>query len=72
MRSNDFVFGMNDSGHVHLDMVLRLLKCLPEGVTEIYFHPGDSLEEMSALTSPAMRQELLTSQIETITFSDLC
>ncbi len=69
--SNDFVFGMNDSGHVHLDLVLRLLKYLPEGVTEIYFHPGGSIEEMGALTSPAVRQALLTSRIETITFGDL-
>jgi len=71
MHANDFVFGMNDSGHVHLNLVLRFLKFLPQGVTEIYFHPGDDPNELEALTSPAMRQALLTSQIETIAFCDL-
>jgi hopanoid biosynthesis associated protein HpnK len=71
VHANDFVFGMNDSGHVHLDLVLRFLKFLPQGVTEIYFHPGDDPNELAALTSPAMQQALLTSQIETITFCDL-
>lgn len=71
LRTNDFVFGMNDSGHMHLDFILRLVKFLPQGVTEIYFHPGDNINELEALTHPAMPQVLRDSQIQTISFSDL-
>ena len=69
--SNDFVFGINDSGHMNLDLVLRFLSQLPPGVTEIYFHPGGDKKELEALTHPAMRQVLLSSHIQTISFSDL-
>lgn len=71
VHSNDFVFGMNDSGHLHLDLMLRFFKFLPPGVGEIYFHPGDNADELEALTDPALREALLVSQIRTISFSDL-
>ncbi len=69
--SNDLVFGMNDSGHIRLDLILRFLEFLPHGVTEIYFHPGDDPNELEALVNPAIRQALLSSQIQVIHFSDL-
>jgi hopanoid biosynthesis associated protein HpnK len=69
--SNDFVFGVNDSGHMNLDLVLRFLSRIPPGVTEIYFHPGGDTKELEALTHPAVRQALLSSQTQTISFSDL-
>jgi hopanoid biosynthesis associated protein HpnK len=82
VHSNDFVFGMNDSGRMNLDLVLRFLRQLPPGVTEIYFHPTipeidrggkDSCNqaEYEALTSPELRQALLASGIQLIAFSDL-
>jgi hopanoid biosynthesis associated protein HpnK len=71
LRFNDFVFGMNDSGHMHLDLMLRFLKFLPPGVAEIYFHPGDNANELEALIDPAVREALLDSQIERIGFCDL-
>ena len=85
VHSNRFIFGMNDSGHMDLNLVLRLLKYLPQGVTEIYFHPGaygrpkadHSLEgnpaedEFEVLTSPAIQQVLLAFNIQRIAFSDL-
>jgi len=71
LNSNDLVFGMNDSGGIHLDLILRFLRFLPQGVTEIYFHPGDDPNELEALINPAMRQALLSSQIQVIHFSDL-
>ncbi len=71
VHSNDLVFGMNESGHMNLDLVLRLLSQLPSGVTEIYFHPGGNTKELEALTHPAIRQALLSLQIQTISFSDL-
>ncbi len=71
VHSNDFVFGMNDSGRLHLDLMLRFLKFLPPGVAEIYFHPGDNADELEALIDPALQEALLASQIRTISFSDL-
>jgi hopanoid biosynthesis associated protein HpnK len=85
LRWNNFIFGMNDSGHMHLDLVLRFLKHLPEGVTEIYFHPGIDYrskneltvkknrfqDELEVLTHPSLREALLASDIARIVFSDL-
>ncbi len=71
LHSNDLVFGMTDSGHMNLDLVLRLLSQLASGVTEIYFHPGGNAKELEALTHPAIRQALLSLHIQTISFSDL-
>jgi hopanoid biosynthesis associated protein HpnK len=82
VHSNDFVFGMNDSGDMHLDLVLRFLRQLPPGVTEIYFHPaipdidrrGEDRShggKYETLTDLQLRQVLLTSGIQQIAFSDL-
>ncbi len=83
--SNRFIFGMNDSGGMNLDLVLRFLRHLPSGVSEIYFHPAsrpcvetDRIvrnyayeEEFQALKSPALRQALLASDIQCTGFGDL-
>ena len=85
MRSNHFVFGMNDSGNMRLDLVIRFLRQLPDGVSEIYFHPASRRspeldlamanyhfrEEFDALTSPVLEQFLRDSDIQRIAFSDL-
>ncbi len=80
--SNDFLFGLNDSGRMDIDLVLRLLECVPSGVTEIYFHPQISdthrtgedrfrHREYETLTNPGLRQALLTSGAKLIAFGDL-
>jgi len=85
LSSNDFVFGLHDSGAMHADLVLRILDRLPEGVTEIYFHPATRRcpeidrtmpdyhheDELRALTDDSIRQALLAARIERIAFSDL-
>jgi len=85
VRSNHFVFGLNDSGNMTLELVLRFIQYLPSGVTEIYFHPASGhdseidrgrksyryREEFAALISPTLRKALLDSNIQCITFSDL-
>ncbi len=77
LSSNNYVFGMSDSGSMNFDLLLRFLKHLPDGCTEIYFHPAisgkkmNAMTEFEALTSPEIRQTLLTSGIERIAFSDL-
>jgi len=72
MVVNDAVFGLAWSGAVTEERVLRLVPELPEGISELYFHPAagrDGLierwmpdyrheEELAALVSPAVRAAL--------------
>lgn len=69
--SNDFLFGMYDSGQLCHDLMLRFLKLLPSGIGEIYFHPGSNTGDLEALTNPEVREALLDLQIQTISFCDL-
>jgi chitin disaccharide deacetylase len=82
---NDFVFGMADSGAMTLDLVLRMIRNLPDGVTEIYMHPatGRSPEldrtmpnyrhedEFTALLSKLLFDAMSALQIKRIAFGDL-
>ena len=82
---NDFVFGMNDTGRMTSERVLRLLQNLPPGVSEMYFHPATRKwaamtpamrsyayeEELAALTSPAIMDALRAHGIALTTFSDV-
>ncbi len=72
MVTNDAVFGLADSGHMTEARVLRILDVLPDGVSEIYFHPAAGRDavidatmpeyeheaELAALLSPAVRARL--------------
>lgn len=80
--SNDFVFGMNDSGGMNPNLFLQFLKYLPDGVTEVYFHPiickidstkkdSNSEKEFQTLINPLVRQTILASGIQLVGFSDL-
>jgi hopanoid biosynthesis associated protein HpnK len=40
LETTDYVFGIRWSGHMTLDRVRKLLKNLPDGSSEIYFHPA--------------------------------
>ena len=84
LQHNDFIFGMRDTGRMGADRVLALVSRLPEGVTEIYFHPAvrKSPEtpwpehyrceaELEALTSPAVAASLKAFGIRRISFSEL-
>ena len=85
LRSNDFVFGMADSGAMDPDLVRSFVGQLQEGVTEIYFHPAtrrcptldrtmplyDHEGEFRALTDPGVRAELERAGVQRIAFSDL-
>lgn len=66
---NDHVFGLAWSGHMTADRLVRLAQHMPDGVSEIYFHPAarrDSVldklmpdyaheAELAALCNPAVR-----------------
>jgi chitin disaccharide deacetylase len=79
MRSNDNVFGIAWSGHMTRARVQRLLPNLPDGVSEIYFHPAterdatvaalmpdyEHVEELAALVDPATRAALGETELTT-------
>lgn len=85
MAHNDYIFGMNDTGHMTEERVMGLLAHLPHGVSEIYFHPAlakwDGMDpgmasyaceaEFRALTSPVIASALRQYDIQKISFSDL-
>lgn len=84
LECNDRLFGLRDTGRMTEERVLALVGQLPEGVTEIYFHPATHRwqeipwpthyaceAEFAALTSPAVRAALLAAGIPRIAFTDL-
>ncbi len=85
LRCNDYLFGIHDSGRMREERVLKYLGNLPQGVSEIYFHPAlgswsdgappaaDYLyeQEFGALTSPKVAAAMHASGIEMVTFGDL-
>jgi len=85
IRHNDYVFGLHDSGSMAADLVLRMIRNLPEGVTEIYFHPATRRcpeidrtmagyrheEELRALTSGRVLASIAGGAIQRVAFCDL-
>jgi chitin disaccharide deacetylase len=85
VRSNEYVFGLNDSGQMDIYLVLRMLRHLPQGVTEMYFHPATRRcpeidrtmptyrheREFEALISPAVREAIAAAGFQRVAFSQL-
>ncbi len=85
IAANDHVFGLAWSGAMVEARVLALLPCLPDGVSEIYFHPAvertpgiaaampgyRNPEELAALVSPLIRRRIEELGIDLISYSDL-
>ncbi len=83
IASNDHVFGLSASGHMHEHNLLRILDRLPAGVSEIYCHPAtrtgltasmagyDHPGELAALVSPRVAAALENARIQRIGFADL-
>jgi hopanoid biosynthesis associated protein HpnK len=83
--SNDFIFGLYDTGRMTADRVLSLMARLPEGVSEIYFHPATGefpglhplpdpaacVAELGALVNVDVRNALQASGVQMISFSDI-
>lgn len=55
--ASDAVFGLAWSGHMTEDRVRRLLAVLPQGRTEIYFHPAAWRDETLAALMPDYEHE---------------
>ncbi len=81
---NDHLFGMFDSGQMTAERIRRLIPELPEGVSELHFHPAVDdtnsdlkaagyrhVEEFEALIDPAVRTAFAQANIERIAFRDL-
>jgi chitin disaccharide deacetylase len=83
--ANDHLFGLAWSGGMVEDRILRLIPHLPDGVSEIYFHPAaegaPSLvpalrgyrrdEEFATLLSPLLRDRIAEFGIRLVSYSDL-
>lgn len=82
---NDYLFGLSNSGKMTRDTVMRLIRHIPEGVTEIYFHPAVSnmpgerphndpeacAMELDALLSKEIQSELKMQNIKLVSFGDI-
>jgi hopanoid biosynthesis associated protein HpnK len=85
MHTNENIFGLRWSGGMDEKRVGSILENLPDGVTEIYFHPATlrteqlkhlmpdyrHTDEFSALISPAMRELLAKNNISLINFAQM-
>jgi hopanoid biosynthesis associated protein HpnK len=72
---NDHVFGLAWSGGMVEERVLQLVPHLPDGVSEIYFHPAversPHREELAALLSPRVRSCIAESGIRLTSYAEL-
>ncbi len=57
VASNDHCFGLAWSGHMTADRIHRLLPNLPEGDTEIYFHPATRRDAVLDRLMPGYEHE---------------
>jgi hopanoid biosynthesis associated protein HpnK len=85
MAAADAVFGITWSGHMTPDRLRRLIPNLPDGCSEIYFHPAARRDEvigslmpdyaheaeLAALTDPELRAMLSRYGIVTGGYGDL-
>ncbi len=73
IASNHFIFGLSHTGAMTEDRLLALLPRLPEGVSELYFHPDHAAgaRELQALTSPAVASALHALGIHPTSFTEL-
>ena len=85
LSSNDYIFGLFDTGRMDAERVMKLLPCLPNGISELYFHPalaevaGDRplldprscAMELDTLLDTSVRERLQTLQIKTVSFTDV-
>ena len=85
IRCNDRMLGLGDSGQMRTNRVRGYLASLPEGVSELYFHPAvsrwegadawpddyDGPAEFAALVDPTARALIAERGIEMARFADL-
>jgi hopanoid biosynthesis associated protein HpnK len=57
VAANDHCFGLAWSGHMTTERILRLLSVLPDGESEIYFHPAARRDEVLDRLMPGYEHE---------------
>jgi hopanoid biosynthesis associated protein HpnK len=84
LPTNDYVFGLNDTGAMTETRVLNLLDNLPDGISEMYFHPATArwagidnlpshylpVEEYAALTSVRAKARVKAAEVRLVTYRD--
>jgi hypothetical protein len=53
----DQIFGLRDTGRITTRTATRILRALPEGTSEFYFHPGAEPEELDCAALLALIAE---------------
>jgi hopanoid biosynthesis associated protein HpnK len=85
MAVNDHLFGLAWTGGMTEARLLRLLPVLPDGVSEIYFHPASQrssalvrampdyrhVDELAALVSRGVKERIAAAGMELISYDDL-
>ncbi len=81
IRSTDWLFGLHQSGNLSEAYLLGLIARLPEGTTELYFHPAADIGglppsphaqiEVELLTSPRFRAALDAHGVRLTTFAEI-
>ena len=82
IRRNDWIFGLADSGQMNGVRVARCLEALPDGISELYFHPATqrpaaypshyrSREEFEALIDPGVAALIARHDIKIMPFAGL-
>jgi chitin disaccharide deacetylase len=78
---NDFLFGITDTGRMTSERVLRMISYLPNGLSEMHFHPATARwpgmpsyarceDELAALTNPEVGDALKRHGITVVSFGD--
>lgn len=84
MTTNDACFGLAWSGHMTTDRLVALARTLPDGFSELYFHPAASRDplldalmpgyeheaELAALCDPRVRSALFGTGAVPVTWQD--
>jgi hopanoid biosynthesis associated protein HpnK len=70
IRTANFSFGTLEYAKMTEEFVLKLLENLPDGASEIYFHP-EIPAELDALCSPRVRDSIKRHGIQLISWRDL-
>ena len=76
LACNETIFGLSESGRMDTRVLLETLRQLPDGVTEIFFHPASGTgdprrEELDALLDREASAAIRNCGIELIAFRDL-
>lgn len=68
---NDWQLGLSDTGAMTAERTKKLLDALPDGVTELYFHPAIDNADYRALVDPEIAASLAQRGVTPIPFAAL-